>query len=175
MKPLLLILLLSLTCSFTLQNKAMLVTGKDVNYLFKELNKARKNPVAYGKEIKFNLNYSKRSPLILDEELTLIAQEKAVRMAQLGELTHYEEDGSSTISKVKYSKPAESCNRDYIRYQMNGNRNHVKDLLIDSRGENGHRNQLLGIGYSSDHNVVGIGLATNNLGESYCCIITAKK
>lgn len=175
MKQLVLIALIVLTCSFKLENKTFLVTGKSVEYLLKELNKARKNPKSYGEKLSIDLSsYGPRPALIEDQYLTKIAQEKAVYLAKIGSLTHFDADGTLTVSKSKYPT-SESCSMGQMSYQYNGTKRHISNLIIDSRTENGHRNQMLGRGEEKDHNIVGIGVAYNDKGETFCCILTANK
>lgn len=131
-----------------------LVTGKDVEYLVRDLNKSRK-----------------AAALKLDEELTRIAQEKALQMAQSGTISHYDMDGTITIHKVPLANVAESVSLSQSTLKHNGNRDHISLLKNDIE----HRNQLLGIGIYKSHNVVGIGVAVNSKLESYCCVITAHR
>lgn len=176
MKQLVLIALIILTCSFKLENKVFLVTGKDVQYLLKDLNKARKNPKSYGEKLSIDLSsYTPRPELKVNDELTLLAQEKAIYLAKIGMLTHSEEDGQLTVYKSMFPGTSESCSMDNISYQDDGTKRHISNLIIDSRTENGHRNQMLGRGNEKDHNIVGIGVAYNDKGETFCCVLTAKK
>lgn len=136
--------------------------------LLKELNRARSNPQKYGNKIGISLQHKSTFNLVKDDHLMEIAQKKALYMAENDELTHYV-NGKPTVNEVIYDSPAESCS------MSNNTDDHIKNLIIDSPGERGHRYQLLGYKEYSKNNVVGIGMAMNEHGRVYCCIITAVK
>lgn len=152
------------------ETTTVLVNEKKSKILLRELNDARANPWKYGKKLSLNLSsYKKTSPLIVDKHLTEVAEKKALYMAENDVLTHYV-DGKSTLSEINYfCLKAESCSVTYSA------EDHIKNLITDSPGETGHRNQLLGYRDYVSYNLVGIGIAKNKTGKYYCCILTADK
>lgn len=147
------------------ENSAVLLKEKNSKVLLRELNEARSNPLKYGSKLSLNLrSYKKTTPLIVDKHLTEVAEKKALYMAENNILTHYV-DGKSTLSEIDYAcVKAESCSETLSAEDP------IKGLIIDSPGETGHRDQLLG-----NYNLVGIGIAKSKTGKYYCCILTADK
>jgi uncharacterized protein YkwD len=170
MKNLLLIIALITFGSFvsTKEYKAELITGESIDLLFNEINTARANPKKYGRQIGINLRkYEVRPALVMDAYLMGKAQQKALEMAKFRRLSHYNLKGKASIHLLKYESVHESLSR-----TSNAN-DHIANLIIDSPTELGHRHQILGVDGAEIHDIVGIGLAKNESGEVYCCILTS--
>jgi hypothetical protein len=169
MKNLLFIIALFIFGSFASvkEYKAEVITGESIDVLFNEINIARANPKKYGRIHRIKLRkYEARPALVMDAYLMEQAQKKALEMAKYNILSHYNLKGKATIHTLKYRHVAESISSSW---QTDS---HIHIFIKDSPTELGHRHQILGVDACEIHDIVGIGLAKNELGEVYCCVFT---
>lgn len=155
---------------------------------FEYLNKVRKNPGQYSKEIKVNLNkVAARPTLVWNDTLAKVAIARAADMAKRNYFGHIDPDGYGT--NVKINKAGYKLNPSWIKEKnsnyfeslaagVEGGVENIKYLILDEGTSSlGHRKHLLGMDdFNSKLVDIGIGYVEDPKAEYgvYVCIIIAR-
>jgi uncharacterized protein YkwD len=162
---------------------------KEAKNGFIYLNKIRSNPKLYSNEFGVDLNnIEPRPPLLWNNILAKVAEEKASDMAKRNYLSHITPEGlgiNIMIYRAGYSinpemiKDSTTNSFESITAGYDKGEDAVKSLVIDLNTPSlGHRFHLLGFGsWYAGLDEVGIGIARNpfSLYEYYTCVIIAAK
>lgn len=161
-----------------------------VKEAFEYLNKVRKNPSLYSKEIGIDLyGIQPRAPLQWNDTLAQVAQAKAEDMRKRKYFDHTTPEGKGInllIYEAGYKIPkewTEPANSNFFESIVAGVISPKEGIiyLLKDKGEidhkkAGHRSHLLGIDkFYSNLTEIGIGWARGGPLGSYLCIIIAKK
>lgn len=184
------ILIASIILVFIAANNPNTLTldKQEAKNAFEYLNKVRENPKEYSEEIGISLRKAKPIfPLIWNDTLAKVAEEKAMDMATNNYFSHVNKKGQGInilIHRAGYTLP-----KDFYKNKRNnffeslamGQDDGIEAIkgLIKDEGINppAHRQHLLGLTYLwSTCYDIGIGFVTTDNPEmpSYTCIIIAR-
>jgi len=143
------------------------------------INLVRKNPAAYFKELNLNASLKITStPLVWNDTLARVAEQKALDMAKRNYFEHVDPDGygmNHFINKAGYALEKDWLDHPKNNYFESLGAGYsdgiaaVKGLIIDKYVPSmGHRNHLLGIGLNNKYlKDIGIGFVRIPNGREY--------
>ncbi len=177
--PISLILLLAFfASSFKLPDTPTL-DRKEAENAFILINKVRKNPAAYFKELHLNASLKiTNTQLVWNDTLARVAEEKALDMAKRNYFAHVNPEGYGMnyfINKAGYKLEKECLNEkktnsfESLAGGYDDGTLAVKALIIDEGVPSmGHRDHLLGIGqFHKNRTDIGIGFVRIRSGAEY--------
>lgn len=184
----LLFILIVLLTAFTVPPN-IIIDEQEAKKAFEQLNVARSDPKAYGKQIKINLDkVAKRPLLVWNDTLAIVAQKKAFSMADKKYFAHVTPDGKGInilMDEAGYKLPKEwlkSKKENYFESIVAGvasGEDAIKMLITDAFEPSlGHRKHLLGMDdWNASLKDVGIGYvkAPDSEFKVYVCVIIAKR
>ncbi len=187
-KSYILFFLLPVLIAFTAQPD-ITIDEQEAKKAFEQLNIVRSDPKTYGQQIKINLDkVAKRSLLVWNDTLAIVAQKKAFDMASKKYFGHVTPDGKGInilMDAAGYKLPKEwlkSKSENYfesIVAGVSGGEDAIKTLVIDAFEPSlGHRKHLLGMDdWNAGLKDIGIGYvkAPGTEYKVYVCVIIAKR